>query len=100
MARSTAEIEAEIALTRRQIEVQLDGLGPHLPRHWWTPYAVLAGALLLGTIASRVPIFKLVGFGARAVQTGLTLASVVATVDRFIAEHRPVAPPERKRLTG
>ena len=97
MARSTAEIEAEIAVTRRQIEGQLDALRRHLPHRWWMPYAVLAGALIAGTVASRVPIFRLVGFGARAVQTGLTLASVVAAVDRFIAE-RPA--PAQRRLTG
>ena len=45
MARSTAEIQAEIAVTRRLIEKQLDAVRRRLPDRWWTPYAVLAGAL-------------------------------------------------------
>lgn len=86
MARSTAEIQADIAVTRRLIEGQLDGLRRRLPDRWWVPYAVLAGALVTGVVISRVPIFKLVGTSARAVQAGLTVASTVAAVDRFIAE--------------
>jgi hypothetical protein len=73
-------------VTRRLIEGQLDGLRRRLPDRWWVPYAVLAGALVTGVVISRVPIFKLVGTGARAVQAGLAVASTVAAVDRFIAE--------------
>ena len=86
MARSTAEIQADIAVTRRQIERQLDGLRRRVPDRWWTPYAMLAGALVVGAVIAQVPLFKLVGTGARAVQAGLTLASAVAAVDRFLAE--------------
>ena len=86
MARSTAEIQADIAVTRRLIEGQLDGLRRRLPDRWWVPYAVLAGALVTGVVISRVPVFKLVGTSARAVQAGLAVASTVAAVDRFIAE--------------
>jgi hypothetical protein len=89
MARSTAEIQAEIAVTRRLIEGQLDGLRSHIPNRWWTPYAMLAGALVAGAVLAQVPLFKLVGTGARAVQAGLTIASTVAAVDRFMAD-RPV----------
>ena len=95
MARSTAEIQADIAMTRRQIERQLDGLRRHVPDRWWTPYAMLAGALVAGAVIAQVPLFKLVGTGARAVQAGLTLASIVAAVDRFLAE-RPAPPARRK----
>ena len=94
MARSTAEIHADIAVTRRQIEAQLDGLRRRVPIRWWTPYAMLAGALVAGVVIAQVPLFKLVGTGARAVQAGLTLASTVAAVDHFLAE-RP-APPRAK----
>lgn len=86
MARSTAEIQADMAVTRRLIEGQLDGLRRRLPDRWWLPYAVLAGALVTGVVISRVPIFKLVGTSARAIQAGLAVASTVAAVDRFIAE--------------
>lgn len=86
MARSTAEIQADIAVTRRLIEGQLDGLRRRLPDRWWMPYALLAGALVTGVVISRIPMLKLVGTGARAVQAGLSVASTVAAVDRFIAE--------------
>jgi hypothetical protein len=86
MARSTAEIQADIAVTRRLIEGQLDGLRRRLPDRWWVPYAVLAGALVTGVVVSRVPVFKLVWTSARAVQAGLAVASTVAAVDRFVAE--------------
>ena len=86
MARSTAEIQAEIAATRRVIETQLDGLRRRVPDQWWMPYAVLAGALIAGAVTSRVPLLKLVGTGTRAVQAGLAIASTVSAVDRFIAE--------------
>jgi hypothetical protein len=81
-------------VTRRQIEGRLDGLRRRVPDRWWIPYAVLAGALVAGAVISRVPLLKLVGTGARAVQAGLTIASTVAAVDRFLAER----PPRRKAV--
>jgi hypothetical protein len=86
MARSTAEIQSEIAVTRRHLEHQLEGLRRSVPDRWWMPYAVLAGALLTGAVISRVPLLKLVGTGTRVVQAGLMVASTVAAVDRFVAE--------------
>ena len=94
MARSTAEIKAEIAVTRRLIETQLDAVRRRLPDRWWTPYAVLAGALVAGMALSRVPLLRLVGTGARIAEAGLTVATTVSTVKRFIAErpgHRKAA---------
>jgi hypothetical protein len=86
MARSTAEIQADIAVTRRLIETQLDAVRRRLPDRWWTPYAVLAGALVTGFLASRMSMFTLVGTGARAVHAGLAVASTIAAADRFLAE--------------
>ena len=86
MARSTAEIQADIAVTRRLIERQLDGVRRRLPDKWWTPYAVLGGALLTGVVLSRVPMLKLVGTSARIVHVGLAVATTVGAVDRFIAD--------------
>ena len=91
MARSPAEIQADIALTRRVIETQLDALSRKVPRAWWTPWALGAGALVFGLALSRLPFLKLVGVGARTVQTGLTVAGTVAAVDRYLAEHRRLA---------
>src|SRR5213079_1533243 len=56
MARSTAEIQADIAVTRRRLEDQLDGLRRRVPDGWWMPYALLAGALVAGAVISRVPL--------------------------------------------
>ncbi len=86
MARSPAEIQADIALTRRLIEDRFDALSRRLPRRWWTPYAVLAGGLGLGLLLSRVPALRLVATGARTIQTGLMVIGTVAAVDRFLAE--------------
>jgi hypothetical protein len=88
MARSTAEIQADIAVTRRLIEHQLDAIERRLPRTWWMPYAVLGGALVVGLALSRVPLVALVSAGARAVQTGLTVATTVAAVERFVQGRR------------
>jgi hypothetical protein len=88
MARSTAEIQADIAVTRRLIEQQLDALERRLPRTWWMRYALFAGALVAGLVLSRVPLLALVNAGARTVQTGMTVAGTVAAVDRFVANRR------------
>ena len=91
MARDPAQIQADIALTRRVIETQLDALSRKVPRAWWTPWALGAGALVVGLVMSRLPFLKVIGVGARTVQTGLTVAGTVAAVDRFLAEHRRLA---------
>ncbi len=96
MARSRAEIHADLAVTRRHLEQQLDGLRRRLPDRWWMPYAVLAGALVAGAVISRVPFLKLVGTGARALQAGLAIASTVAAVDRFVAKRPAQQPTQRK----
>ena len=91
MARSTDQIQADIALTRRLIERQLDAIERRVPRAWWTPYAVFAGAVIVGLVLSRIPVLRLVETGARGVRTGLTDASTVAAGDRFVAERRAAA---------
>ena len=91
MARNPAEIQADIALTRRVIETQLDALSRKVPRAWWTPWAVGAGALVVGLVLSRVPFLRLVGTGAKTVQTGITVAGTVAAVDRYLADQRRLA---------
>jgi Protein of unknown function (DUF3618) len=91
MARSPDEIQADIALTRRVIEHQLDDLTRRVPRTPWTPWLVATGALGLGFVLSRLPLLRTVGVGARAVQAAITVAATVAAVDRFLAERRRAA---------
>ena len=91
MARSPAEIQADIALTRRVIETQLEAISRKVPRAWWTPWAVAAVGLATGLLMSRLPFLKVVGLGARTVQTGITVVGTVAAVDRFMAERRRLA---------
>ncbi len=91
MARSPAEIQADIAVTRRVIEHQFDAIQRKVPNRWWTPYAVLAGAFATGFLISRLPLGRAVGMGARTVQTGMAVATTLAAVDRFIAERRRLA---------
>ena len=86
MARSTAEIQADIAMTRQRIEAQLDALRRRVPNRWWTPYAVLGGALIAGLILSRAPMLATVRTSARAVEAGLAVLSTAAAVNRFLAE--------------
>jgi uncharacterized protein DUF3618 len=88
MARSPAEIQADIALTRQHIERDLDALERRVPRRWLTPYAVFGGAIVVGLALSRVPVLRLVEAGARAVRTVVTVAVTVAVLDRFVAERR------------
>jgi hypothetical protein len=92
MARSPAEIQADIAFTRRVIEDQLEGFSRRVPRAPWTPWLVGAGALVLGLALSRLPLLRTVGLGARTVKAVITVAGAVAAVDRFLAERqRPAA---------
>jgi hypothetical protein len=88
MARSPAEIQADIALTRHGIEHQLDALRRRVPDRWWVEWALLGTGLAVGLLLTRVPLLRLVGAGARTVQTGMVVASTLAAVDRFIAERR------------
>jgi len=89
MARSTAEIQAEIAVTRRLIEHQLDDVRRRVPNPRWAPYALLGGALVVGLVASRISVLKVLGAGARAVEAGFAVFSTVATVRRYFAERPP-----------
>jgi len=91
MARSPAEIQADIAVTRRVIERQLDALGHAVEGRWWASYAVIAGGFAVGFVLARMPIGRVVGISARAVQTGLAVATTLAAVDRFVAERRRLA---------
>jgi hypothetical protein len=70
------------------IEHQLDALGRAVEGRWWAPYAVVAGGLAVGFLLSRMPLGRLVGVTVGTVQTGLTLATALSAVDRFVADRR------------
>jgi len=92
MARSPAEIQADIALTRAVIEDKLDAISRRVPNPSWVPWITVAAALGLGLALSRVPLLRVVSLGARTVQAGIAIAGTVAAVDRFLADrHRPTA---------
>ena len=88
MARDPAEIQADIAVTRRVIEHQIDALGRAVEGRWWAPYAVVGGGVALGFLLARMPLGRLVGVAAGTVQTGLALATALSAVDRFVADRR------------
>jgi hypothetical protein len=75
-------------VTRRLVERQLDAIERRVPRGQWVPYASAVGALALGLLLSRVPFLRLVGLGARTMQTGLVVAQTLAVMDRFVAERQ------------
>jgi hypothetical protein len=88
MARDPAEIQADIAVTRRVIEHQIDALGRAVEGRWWAPYAVVAGGVAVGFLLARLPLGRLVGVAAGTVQTGLAVATALSAVDRFVADRR------------
>ena len=88
MARDPAEIQADIAVTRRVIEHQIDALGRAVEGRWWAPYAVVAGGVAVGFLLSRMPLGRLVVVAAGTVQTGLAVATALSAVDRFVADRR------------
>ena len=93
MARSPAEIQADIALTRRRLERQLEAMERYVPRAWWTPYAAALAALAAGVLLSRIPLLRFVKLSARSVETGLAVAGTLGTVNRFVADRRRALSP-------
>lgn len=88
MARSPAEIQTDIALTRQHIEERLDALQRQVERRWWALYALLGAGLLTGVLLARVPVLTLVAGSARAVQAGASVAVALAAIDRFASRRR------------
>ena len=84
MARSTAEIQADIAVTRSAIEAHLDAMTGRI-RYRWVPLAVVGGALAAGVLLSRVPMLRILNTGARVVQTGIAVAGAVAAAQQFLS---------------
>ena len=88
MVRSPTEIQADIALTRRVIESQLDAIERKLPRRWWTTYAVLAAGVVVGMALSQIPVLRLVSVASGLVTTGVSVAGALSAADRFAGDRR------------
>jgi hypothetical protein len=86
MARSTAEIQADIEMTRHAIEAHLDALRAKIPSRWWVPYVLVGGALVIGVVLSRLPLLPVLRTGARTVQTGVAVATTAAAVQKFVSD--------------
>src|SRR5207244_12303976 len=72
MARRPAEIQADIALTRRHIEAQLDQLEQRVTRRGRTLGLVLGGAFVAGLVLSQLPVLRLLRLTATLARAGAT----------------------------
>jgi hypothetical protein len=80
MARSPAEIQADITFTRRHIEAQLDDIEERLTRRGRTLTLVLGGAFVAGVILAQLPLARLLRLAAGVVRAGATVAGTVAAL--------------------
>jgi hypothetical protein len=88
MARSTADIQAEIAVTRGLIEHRLDDLHTAVADRWWLPAALALGGVAAGMILSRVSLLRLLSLSMRTMEAGLSVASALAALRVFTARRR------------
>jgi hypothetical protein len=88
MARNTAEIRSDIAVTRRSIEAHLDALrASTLRRPSLVPLA-LGGAVLAGLLLSQVPIARIargIGAGINTLNRAVALAGTAAAVQQYLS---------------
>jgi hypothetical protein len=80
VARSPAEIQAQIRLTRRAIDARLDAVNERVSYRRWAPYAFLAGAAIVGLGLSRLPILRLFRVVGGMAATVLTVVHAYDTV--------------------
>ena len=80
MARSPAEIQADITFTRRHIEAQLDEVEERLTRRGRTLTLVLGGAFVAGVILAQLPLMRLLRLAAGVVSAGATVVGTVAAL--------------------
>jgi hypothetical protein len=88
MARSTAEIQAEIAVTRDVIESRLDDLQRRAPRPLWIALGLLGAGALVGAVLMRAPVLRVLGVSARTLQAGIGVATAVAALRRALSHGR------------
>jgi uncharacterized membrane protein YfcA len=87
MARNTAEIQAEIAVTRDVIESRLDALQRRAPR-LWIALGLLGAGAVVGAVLGRVPILRVLGVSARALQAGIGVVTAVAAIRHVLSGER------------
>lgn len=98
MARSPAEIQADIAVTRRQIETRLDALEHRLTRRGWTVPLVLGSAFAAGLLLARIPILRVLGVATGLLRAGAAVAGTVAALNSAIdSVDRLRSEPARRR---
>jgi len=99
MARSPAEIQADIALTRRHIEAQLDQLEQRVTRRGRTLGLVLGGAFVAGLVLSQLPVLRLLRLTASLARAGATMAGTIAALGGMAAtvEHLRERPRSLRR---
>jgi hypothetical protein len=84
MARSPDAVKADIALTRRVIESDLDALHRLVPRRSWLVYAWVAGGVAAGLLLSRAPLVMVIGRGLRIVRVGAALIGMAEILERML----------------
>jgi hypothetical protein len=83
MARSPDAVKADIALTRRVIESDLDALHGLVPRRSWLVYAWVVG-VAAGLLLSRAPLVMVIGRGLRIVRVGAALIGMAEILERML----------------
>lgn len=94
MARSAAEIQADIVLTRDDLARRLDALQRRAPRPAWLAVALLGAGVVAGVLLTRAPVARLLAVGVRTVQTGLGIVAAVVTLRRALAAGAEPAAPD------
>lgn len=85
MARNAAEIQADISLTREQIETELDTLERPVRLLWSAaPLAILALGLGIGIFGSRVAIIRGARTAWRLWWTGMAFKTTLAVADALV----------------
>jgi len=84
MARSIADIKADIALTRTRIEQDLGAIRSGLAQRRWAPFALVGGAVVVGALLARMPVLRLAGAGVRVARAGLGAAATIAAIGRLL----------------